>query len=88
MSEVLFTDEDVRDQLSAFYDRIDYPEPRRTAMIAAFETGLQRDGRWASVVLKDLGFEPVQAYRRIQLPKDLRNPAPALSPSSTDRREA
>ena len=70
--EPLFTDDDVRGELNAFYGRIDYPAERAAMMTAAFEKGLARDGRWAPVVLKDLGFEPVRAYRRVAPAKDQR----------------
>jgi hypothetical protein len=72
MSDPLFTDDDVRAELKAFYERTDFPAERAAMMTEAFETGLARDGRWVSIVLKDLGFEPVRAYRRIAPPKDQR----------------
>lgn len=72
MSADLLTDDDVRAELAAFYERVNYPPGRAAALMAAFEHGLAKDGRWASVVMKDLGFEPIRAYRRVALPKDKR----------------
>lgn len=71
-SENLLTDEGVRIYLAAFYERVNYPEPRRSLMTQAFEAGLVSKGHWAPIVLKDLGLEQVRAYRRIGPPSDQR----------------
>lgn len=76
-AEPLLVDDGVRLELAEFYERAirerGYPEARAKALTDAFEVGLARDGRWAPIVLKDLGLEEVRAYRRVAPPKDQRD---------------